>query len=235
MVTGGSGIIGAEIARQMASDGYDVALCYFMAGERAEAVAQDIRARDRNALTFRAHLGGEGVAGDLARRVREATGGVEVLVHAAASGVMRPARGLSEHHLDWAWAVNARSLHPLMLGLRPRAAVVLSSLGAQRSVAHYLGVGVSKAALEALVRYLAVELAPGTRLNALRVGLVPSPASRRLPGYEDLVAETVGRTPLGRLPSPADVAKAVAWLVSPASAMVTGTTVVLDGGQSLLL
>lgn len=235
LVTGGSGAIGGEIARRLAGDGFDVAVHAFRADARVDTVVADVRETGRRAVLLRAHLRRDGAAADLAVRALHETGGVDVLVHAAASGVLRGADRLAERHLDWGWAINARALHALAVRLRPRAAVAVSSLGAERVVADYLGVGVSKAALEALVRYLAAELAPATRVNAVRAGLVPTGAARRLPDYDAVHSDARQRTPLGRLLTPADVAAAVSWLASTESAMVTGATLVVDGGRSLLL
>ncbi|MER3487780.1 MAG: enoyl-ACP reductase, partial [Chloroflexota bacterium] len=120
--------------------------------------------------------------------------------------------------------------------MRPGASIVaVSSLGAQRVLDNYALVGASKAALEALVRYLAVELAPrGIRVNAVSAGVVETEALAAFPNREEMVAWAKRRTPAGRLVEPSDVADAIAFLCSPQAEMVRGQTLVVDGGFSLL-
>jgi enoyl-[acyl-carrier protein] reductase III len=99
---------------------------------------------------------------------------------------------------------------------------------------NYSLVGASKAALEALVRYLAVELAPrGIRVNAVSAGVVETGALEHFPN-KDAMLELGVRNPVGRIVSPDDVAGVVAFLCSPDAAMIRGQTVVVDGGWSLL-
>jgi enoyl-[acyl-carrier protein] reductase III len=113
--------------------------------------------------------------------------------------------------------------------------VGISSLGAQRVLENYVVVGTSKAALEALVRYLAVELAPrGIRVNAVSAGVVETGALEHFPNKEQMLRAGRERTPAGRLVEPRDVADAVTWLCSPGAAMVCGHTLIVDGGFSLL-
>ena len=95
-------------------------------------------------------------------------------------------------------------------------------------------VGTSKAALESVVRYLAVELAPrGIRANAVSAGVVETGALDHFPNRDEMLG-TVERTPAGRLVEPEDVAAAVTFLCSPEAEMVRGQTLVVDGGYSLL-
>jgi enoyl-[acyl-carrier protein] reductase III len=96
-------------------------------------------------------------------------------------------------------------------------------------------VGVSKAAVEALVRYLAVELAPqDIRVNAVSAGLVETGALAYFPERERMLEEFALRTPAGRLVEPRDVAEVVCFLASPAAGMIRGQTIVVDGGYSIL-
>lgn len=235
LVTGGSGDIGGALCRRLAADGHDVVVHTFRAVESADEVAAKVRAEGREALVVRGHLGREGGGQQLAEDVVALTGGVDVLVSNAASGVLRPVADLTERHLDWAWEVNTRPLLALAATLRPRATVALSSSGASKVLPQYTGVGVSKAALEALVRYLAVELAPASRVNAVCAGIVDTRALAQFPqGGRPLIDETTERTPAGRLVTPDDIAAAVSWLCGPESAMVTGHVLVADGGRSLL-
>src|SRR5204862_6018112 len=109
-------------------------------------------------------------------------------------------------------SANARALLSLARAAAPRmkegsSIVGVSSLGSTRVLENYVLVGVSKAALEALVRYLAVELAPqGIRVNAVSAGVVETGALDHFPNREQMLAGSLARTPAGRLVEPADVA-----------------------------
>ena len=229
LVTGGSGDIGRAVCVRLAREGYDIALTTFRNVEAAEEVAEKVRAEGRAARVLRAHLGRPGAASALADEL----GSVDVVISNAASGVLRPVGELDEKAFDWSMGVNARPLLTLVSRLRPRAAVAMSSPGSTRVLPAYAVVGASKAALEALVRYLAVELAPSTRVNAISAGVVDTRALTHFPDREGMLADAASRTPAGRLVTPDDVAASVAWLVSDEASMVTGHTLVLDGGWSL--
>jgi enoyl-[acyl-carrier protein] reductase III len=121
--------------------------------------------------------------------------------------------------------------------LMPDGGVVvnLTSLGSQRVLPHYTSVGVSKAALEALTRYLAVELAPrGIRVNAVSAGYVDTDALRTFPNWQEMLAQAQEKTPAGRMLTVEDVARIVAFLCTEEADMVRGQVIVVDGGLSLL-
>ena len=168
-----------------------------------------------------------------------ALGPLDVLVHNAATGVIRPALETDDRHWDWTLNANARALLALARAAAPRmprgsSIVAISSLGSTRVLENYTLVGTSKAALEALVRYLAVELAPqGIRVNAVSAGVVETAALEHFPNREQML-EAGRSNPVGRLVAPEDVAGTVAFLCSPDADMIRGQTVVVDGGWSLL-
>jgi enoyl-[acyl-carrier protein] reductase III len=154
--------------------------------------------------------------------------------------VIRPALELDEKHWDWTMNANARALLTLARTAAPSMApgssiIAISSLGSNRVLEDYILVGTSKAAIEALVRYLAVELAPrDIRVNAVSAGLVETEALEHFPKRDTMLSFYRERTPAGRLVEPRDVADAVCFLASPEAAMIRGQTLVVDGGYSVL-
>jgi enoyl-[acyl-carrier protein] reductase III len=175
--------------------------------------------------------------------IRERFGYLDILVNNSASGVNRSATALSAKHWDWTLNVNARGAWlcataalPLMQPRGGGAIVSISSLGANRVMQDYFLVGVSKAALEAATRYLGVELAPhNVRVNAVSGGLVETDALKSFDWGSGVIADTVKRTPAGRMVEPDDIARVVAFLCSDDAAMIRGQTIVVDGGFSLVI
>jgi enoyl-[acyl-carrier protein] reductase III len=235
LVTGGSRGIGRAIALRLARDGAStVVIGYFRADSAAEETAEEIRALGAEPVLVRGNVTSSRVAEQV-----EALGPLDVLVHNAATGVIRPALETEDKHWDWTLNANARALLGLVRvaapAMPPGASVVaLSSLGSVRVLPNYTLVGVSKAALEALVRYLAVELAPsGIRVNAVSAGVVETGALEYFPNREAML-EMGRRNPVGRIVSPEEVAASVTFLCSPDAEMIRGQTLVVDGGWSLL-
>jgi len=236
LVTGGSRGIGRAIALRFAELGAArVAIGYLRNDRAAEAVAEELRAAGAEPLLVRGNVSSDRVVSEAAE-----LGPFDAVVHNAATGVIRPALETEDKHWDWTVSANARALLALARGLVPgmregSSFVGISSLGSTRVLENYVLVGVSKAALEAVVRYLAVELAPrGIRVNAVSAGVVETNALDHFPNREQMISESLARTPAGRLVEPSDVADAVCFLCSPAAEMVRGHTLVVDGGFSLL-
>jgi len=235
LVTGGTRGIGLAIAHRLVRDGAArVVLGYLRNDSAAEAAAEEIRAAGAEVDLVRGNIASEKVVEKIA-----AAGPYRVVVHNAATGVIRPALEVDDKHWDWTMNANARSLLALARATAPSmsegsAIVAISSLGAQRVLENYVLIGTSKAALESVVRYLGVELAPrGIRVNAVSAGVVETGALEHFPNKEEMLA-TVDRTPAGRLVEPEDVAGAVSFLCSDDARMFCGQTVVVDGGFSLL-
>jgi enoyl-[acyl-carrier protein] reductase III len=235
LVTGGSRGIGREIALRFADEGAaQVAIGYLRNDPAAEAVADELRSRGAEPVLVRGNVASERVAGEVA-----ALGPLDALVHSAATGVVRPALETEDKHWDWTLAANARALLSLARAAAPSmprgsAIVAISSLGSVRVLENYVLVGASKAALESVVRYLGVELAPrGIRVNAVSGGVVETDALEFFPNKEQMLHDARTRTPAGRMVEARDVADAVLFLCGPTSEMICGQTIVVDGGFSL--
>ena len=235
LVTGGTRGIGKAIALRFVSSGARrIALGYLRNDKAAEAAAAEIRAAGAEPVLVRGNVGSQRVVDEFASH-----GPYDVIVHNAATGVIRPALETEDKHWDWTLAANARALLSLARACAPdmkpgSSIVAISSLGSIRVLENYLLVGTSKAALESVVRYLAVELAPrGIRVNAVSAGVVDTEALEHFPNREEMLRAARTRTPAGRMVEPEDVAGTVAFLCSPDAEMVRGQTLILDGGYSL--
>jgi enoyl-[acyl-carrier protein] reductase III len=238
LVTGGSRGIGRAIALELARRGADIAFNYLRSHEKAAATQREIEALGVRCLRVRAHLGDGSRIRELFARVEREFGRLDILVNNAASGVQRSATELEEKHWDWTMNINARApwlcaVEASRLMSRGGSIVNISSLGAQRVLPYYFSVGTSKAALEAITRYLAVELAPmGITVNAVSGGYVETGALDHFPNREEMMAAGA-QTPVGRMLVPEDIARVVAFLCTDEAQMIRGQVVVVDGGASL--
>jgi enoyl-[acyl-carrier protein] reductase III len=233
LVTGGTRGIGLAIALRLVRDGARRAVLGYMRNDSAaDAAAGQIRAAGAEPVLVRGEVSKARVVDELASH-----GPYRAVVHNAATGVIRPALETDDRHWDWTLNANARALLSLARATASAmpdgsSIIAISSLGAQRVLPNYVLVGTSKAALESVVRYLGVELAPRIRVNAVSGGVVETGALEHFPNKEEML-RSVERTPAGRLVEPEDIAGAVSFLCSPDAAMVCGQTIVVDGGFSL--
>ena len=240
LITGGSRGIGRAISLRFAKAEAQVFINFFQNRTAAEKTAQDVESLGARVYLHQADLQDEEQIRGMFNEVQRQFGGLDVLVHSAAAGVLRPVTELSGKHWDWVMNTNARSL---LLCAREGGAMMreggriisLSSLGSGRVIPQYSSIGVSKAALESLTRYLAVEFAPrGISVNTVSAGAVSTEVWDLVPDGQEILAKVINRTPSGRLPTPGEIAEIVFFLSSPHAQMIQGQVIVVDGGYSLL-
>jgi len=241
LVTGGSRGIGRAICKRLAEHGARVCFNYLRNRNAAKEAHAEIAAVGPEPLEVRANVADAAHVDRLFETVQKEFGRLDILVSNAALGVLKPVTQLREKDWRWTMDINARALVALsrnaieLMGDRGGSIVAVSSLGATHAIPFYGAVGASKAALEALVRHLAIEnAAHGIRVNVVSGGAVDTDALKFFPNREEILEDSLKRTPAARLVTPGDMADAVLFLVSDLAQMVHGQTLVVDGGCSIV-
>jgi enoyl-[acyl-carrier protein] reductase III len=239
LVTGGTRGIGRAISLGFARSGATIIANFVREQGAADSLLEQAQKEQLCLTVFRADLTVAKGLDELDEAIAGLRGGLDGLVHCAATGIHKPFEDLTLRHYDWTFALNVRAFFDLVKRLLPRfgadaSILAVSSQGAVRAVPAYSVVGASKGALEALARHLAVELAPrGIRVNILAPGAIATESWNAMPNGNDRLADLSRRTPAGRLCTPEEVALAAQFLCSDAARTVIGHTLVVDGGAGI--
>lgn len=241
LVTGSSRGLGKAMAIALAEEGYDIVVNYARSKTAALDTVKEVEARGRKALLVRANVGDVDKLRGMFETIKEEFGRLDVFVSNAASGVLRPIMELEESHWDWTMNINAKAF---LFGAQEAAKLMdkggkivgISSLGSIRYLENYTTIGVSKAAVESITRYLAVELAPkGISVNTVSGGALDTEALTHFPNREELLNDARVNTPAGRMVEIEDMVKTAMFLVSNDSDMIRGQTIIVDGGRSVVM
>lgn len=243
VITGSGRGIGRGIVLALAQRGCNVAVNYFRHREDAEQTAAEAEALGVKAAVIKANVAKEDEIRGLVDEAAGRLGGVDIFVGNAASGVIKPITDIDAKAWDWTLNINARSILfgaqtavPYMRRQGWGRIITITSIGSRRVFPEYGVVGVSKAAIEAATRYLAVELARENIIaNCISPGVVLTGALDFFPRRDAMIAHAEQHTPAGRLVTPEDVGNVTAWLCSEEARMIVGQTIELDGGYSLIL
>ncbi|WP_338753378.1 enoyl-[acyl-carrier-protein] reductase FabL [Bacillus sp. FJAT-52991] len=243
LVTGSSRGVGKAIALELAKQGYNLVINYARSKTAALETAEEIKALGREVLVVKANVGDIEKIRAMFAEVKETFGRLDAFINNAASGVQRPIMELEEKHWDWTMDINSKALlfcaqeaAKLMDESGGGSIVSISSLGAIRYLKNYTAVGVSKAAVEALTRYLSVELAEkNIVVNAVSGGAIDTDALKHFPNREEILEDARINTPAGRIVHIEDIVHTVMFLISEGAYMIRGQTIVVDGGRSLLV
>jgi enoyl-[acyl-carrier protein] reductase III len=238
LVTGGARGIGKATALKLAQAGSDVAIVYYNSSDEAVQLAERIQAMGRKAVVLQANVADHHSVKELFILFREHFDHLNFLISNAASGVLKPALKMSTKHWRWCMETNALALNHLVTEAKDLMAkgdrvIALSSLGAERAIPNYAFIGASKAALEALVRSLSLEMAvQGVTVNTVSAGVVDTDALKHFPNREQLLEEYQAHALSDRPLLPGDVADAVYLLCRPEAQMINAHTLFVDAGYS---
>jgi 3-oxoacyl-[acyl-carrier protein] reductase/7-alpha-hydroxysteroid dehydrogenase len=244
LVTGSSRGIGRAIALKLGAMGADVVVNYVTRERDAEDVVAKLQAMGRRAFAVRANVSKHDDLAALFDRVKTEWGGLDIYINSAIDvasfgPVTRLRAEAWRHTIDshvTTFLVASQHAAKLMKG-RPHGGVIvaLSSLGSRGYIPGYAPIGVGKAAIEALTRYLAVELGPGgVRVNTVSAGPIDTDALRQFSTYGQMKAASTDMAPGRRMGTPEDVADVVGFLCTEDARWIYGQTLIVDGGLSLL-
>lgn len=246
VVTGGSRGIGRGIALHLAQAGADCAITYRRNADAARETVAALEATGRRAMALPLELAEPEQVGPAFDRIAAAFGRVDVLVANAAAAAFRPVLEQKPHNVRRTFAITVdafvamtQAAVPLMAG-RPGRIVLVSGIDSFQAMDGHSVLGAAKAAAEALVRGLALELGPrGVTVNAVTPGFIRTDSSTYYVtqglglDYERATERLRAATPVRRHGTTEDVAELVGYLVSDAASFVTGQCIVIDGGLTI--
>jgi NAD(P)-dependent dehydrogenase (short-subunit alcohol dehydrogenase family) len=242
LITGGTRGIGKALARTLAREGATVILNYRRNTAAAEETLSELLELGAKVQTIQADLEDPAQIDSLFEQISARYARLDFFVSNAAASAFKHILDLNAGNLDRTYALNVRALvlgaiHAVRLMKEGGRIVVLSSYGSQRAYPTYANLGSAKAASEAWVRYMAVEFAQyGINVNAVSGGIIHTDSSKffyRVPGMPPLDA-VLAKVPKGRTGTAQEVADVVAFLLAPESDYITGQTIVVDGGLSIV-
>lgn len=239
-VSGGTRGIGLSIATKLARKGADIVINYFRSRQGANEAVAKIKALGVDCYAHRANMGNHDQIPAIFEGIKERFGKLDILISNAALGLYTSMLDIDDKAWDLSMHTNARAfLHCVQLGspIMPDHSriVALSSLGSIRYIPGYAAIGVSKAAIENMVKYMAIEMAPRhISVNCVSGGFIDTSALTVFPNFEQMKREVSERTPFKRIGTPDEVADVVVFLAMPQASWITGQTVIVDGGYSLM-
>lgn len=250
LILGASSGFGSSTARELARGGMNVAGVHLDRRQTmpmVEQIRSNIEAEGAEVLFFNVNAADPAKRAEVLDALEERGARVRVLLHSLAFGTLRnfvedeASKAINQSQLDMTLDVMAHSLVYWTQDLVARNLMTehgriyaMTSSGSTRVIAGYGAVSAAKAALECHIRQLAYELMPrGITVNAIRAGVTDTPALRKIPGSDRLLAQAAERNPGGRLTTPDDIAKAIGALSVSGTSWLTGNVIGVDGGEDI--
>src|SRR5580700_5558531 len=243
LITGSSRGIGRTLALTLAREGATVVVNYQRNADLAAAVVREIESLGSRAIAVQANVENTDDIDMLFDRGAAEFGRLDHFVSNAAASSFKKIADLKAHNLDRSFDLNVRAFvlgaqRAIKLMQTGGRIAVLSSYGSIRVYPTYANLGSNKAAIEAWVRYMAVEFAPrGINVNAVNGGLIDTESCayfyENVPGMAP-IESVLSKVPKGRMGTTQEVADTIAFLLAPESEYVTGQTLCVDGGLSVI-
>ena len=242
LVTGSSRGLGRATAIRLAEAGADVVVNYVTSQSAARETAEAIAALGRRVWVVKADVGEKEDVDSMIEFIEKEIGSLDIIVSNAATGGFRPLLKATKTNFDAAFHANvlptillAQASKDLLWRAKGRGKIVAISSHGSFMALHWYGlIGASKAALEATVRHLTLELGERVNVNVVLAGLLDTDSGRKLPGSDQMFESVVAHSMVGnRTLKVEDVANAVLFLASPLADMAQGTTLIIDGGTSI--
>jgi NAD(P)-dependent dehydrogenase (short-subunit alcohol dehydrogenase family) len=243
LITGSSRGIGRELALSLADKGGSVVVNYKVNEDLAKEVVAGVQERGGRAIAVQADMESPEDIDRLFEAAGEEFGRLDYFVDNAAASSFKLIKDLKLHHLDRSYAMNVRSFvlgaqrAVDLMGDEGGRIVTLSSYGSIRAYPTYANLGAAKAALEAYVRYMAIEFAPlGINVNAVNGGIIESDSSAYFYGVDGMPGLDVvlPKIPKRRMGTVREVSDTVEFLLEPRSEYITGQSLVVDGGLTIV-
>ncbi len=239
-ITGGSRGIGKAIVFKLMRMGAFVCINFFKNRGPAEETLKEVKKAGGDGLLLRGNVGNVSSIAKMFDTINEKFGRLDIFISNAALGRVADIDAIDEKSWDLSMDVNAKAL---LYGAQKAAGlmtdggriIAISSIGSHRYIPGYASIGVSKASIECLVKYIAVEYnSKKINCNAVSGGFIDTDALKGFPNYKEIKREVLERTPAKRLGKPEDIAGVVGFLCTPESEWITGQTIVVDGGFTLI-
>ena len=236
LVTGSSRGIGRAVADRLARSGWAVGINYLTHRDKAQELVEELTGEGCQAAAFQADVADGAAVEEMVRRLTQTFGPVELVVNNAGVAGQSLFQDISDEMWNRYLAVNLggarntiKAVLPHMISEKRGCIVNISSIWGQRGASCEVAYACTKAAIIALTRSLAMELAPsGIRVNCVAPGVINTDMVQVL--GQDTLDDLARETPLGRLGTPEDIAAAAAFLASERAGFITGQVLTVDGG-----
>lgn len=236
LITGSSRGIGRAVARELAHQGWAVGINYLTRRDKAQELVEELTGEGCQAAAFQADVADGAAVEEMVRRLTQTFGPVELVVNNAGVAGQSLFQDISDEMWNHYLAVNLggarntiKAVLPHMISEKRGCIVNISSIWGQRGASCEVAYACTKAAIIALTRSLAMELAPsGIRVNCVAPGVINTDMVQVL--GQDTLDDLARETPLGRLGTPEDIAAAAAFLASERAGFITGQVLTVDGG-----